>query len=157
MPKEIDKLQLSMFSGGVLKGAIASVFDTVVVSPIENIKTVQMKTVASHTKPITPFQAMNTIYQQRGLAGFSGSTPTLGKAFPSWFYLFMTYNAIKTKREKQTFLSTILWATFASAPVAFATTPLDVLKSQEQAGNKGQQSLGQLAAQIYKNHGINAF
>ncbi|ARB93187.1 MC/SLC25 family protein [Legionella longbeachae] len=158
MPKEIDKLQLPMLSGGALKGAIASVFDTVVVSPIENIKTVQMRTITSHTKPITPFQAMNAIYQQRGLTGFfSGSVPTIGKAFPSWFYLFMTYNAIKTKREKQTFLSTILWATFASAPVAFATTPLDVLKSQQQAGNKVQQSLGQLASQIYKNHGTNAF
>lgn len=159
MPKEIDKLELSMFSGSVLKGTIASIFDTVVVSPIENIKTVQMRTIASQTQPITPLQAMKTIYNQRGFSGFfSGSVPTLGKALPSWFYLFMTYNAIKTKREKQTFLSTILWATVASAPVTFATTPLDVLKSQQQAArNKAQQSLGLLASQIYQNHGISAF
>ncbi|CAM3045716.1 Mitochondrial carrier protein [Legionella steigerwaltii] len=159
MPKEVDKLQFPLLIGGFLKASIASTFDTLVVSPIENIKTVQMRTIANQDQPITPIQAMKKIYQQRGLPGFFvGSGATQGKAFPSWFYLFMTYNAIKTRREKQTFLSTIFWATAASAPVAFATTPLDVIKSQQQAcTTEAKQSVGEVITQIYKNHGISAF
>ncbi|KGP62571.1 ABC transporter substrate-binding protein [Legionella norrlandica] len=159
MPEEIDKLQTPPAIGSFLKGAVASISDTLIVSPLENVKTVQMRTVASQDKPIKPLQAMRSIYHQRGLPGFFvGSTATLGKAFPSWFYLFMTYDAIKTKREKQNFLSTILWATAASVPVAFATTPLDVIKSQQQACNNGaRQTIKETASQIYKNHGFSAF
>lgn len=159
MPKEIDKLQFPMVIGSIFKATMASTLDTLIISPIENIKTVQMRTIASQDKPIKPAQAMQTIYHQRGLPGFfAGSTATLGKAFPSWLYLFMTYNAIKTKREKQTFLSTILWATAASAPVALATTPLDVIKSQQQAcNNESKQTIREVASQIYKSHGFSAF
>lgn len=159
MPKEVDKLQYPMIVGGVVKATIASSFDTLVVSPIENIKTVQMKTVANQEKPITPMQAAQNIYQKRGLPGFfAGSAATQGKAFPSWFYLFMTYNAMKSKREKQSFLSTIFWATAASAPVALATTPLDVIKSQQQACTSGSRhSIGEVTSQIYKNYGVSAF
>ncbi|MCW8398057.1 solute carrier family 25 protein [Legionella sp. PATHC038] len=159
MPKEVDKLQFPMLVGSLVKASISSTFDTLVVSPLENIKTVQMKTIASQSKPVTPIQAMKSIYQQRGLSGFFvGSGATQAKAFPSWFYLFMTYNAIKTRREKQTFLSTIFWATAASAPVTFATTPLDVIKSNQQAcTNQTKQTIGEVASQIYKNHGIGAF
>ncbi len=159
MPKEIDKLQFPLVVGGVFKAALSSTFDTLVLSPIENIKTVQMRAIASQDKPIKPVQAMHTIYQQKGLPGFfAGSTATLGKSFPSWLYLYMTYQAIKTKREKQNFLSTILWATTASIPVAFTTTPLDVIKSQQQVCiDSSKPTIRGIASEIYKNHGISAF
>lgn len=159
MPKEVDKLQFSMVTGSIIKATMASALDTIVVSPVENVKTVQMKAMASQDKPMKPTQALQTIYHQRGLPGFfTGSVATMGKAFPSWFYLFMTYNAIRTKREKHSFLSTILWATVASAPVTFATTPLDVIKSQQQAGStRSRQTIRETGSQIYKNHGLTAF
>ncbi|AHE68145.1 MC/SLC25 family protein [Legionella oakridgensis] len=159
IPNEIDRLQFPMMIGSILKATVASTLDTLVLSPIENIKTIQMRAIASQDKPIKPLQAMQTVYYQRGLPGFfAGSAATLGKAFPSWVYLFMTYNAIKTKREKQTFLSTILWATAASVPVTVTTTPLDVIKSQQQAfKSESNQTIGAVASQIYKNHGFGAF
>ncbi|WP_412757767.1 MC/SLC25 family protein [Legionella bozemanae] len=159
MPKEIDKYQFPLALGSFFKATAAATFDTLVLSPLENIKTVQMRTIASQDKPIKPVQAMQTIYQQRGFPGFFvGSTATLGKAFPSWLYLFMTYHAIKTKREKQTFLSTILWATAASVPVVFATTPLDVIKSRQQAcTDQLKPTIREIASGIYRDHGISAF
>ncbi|WP_454781774.1 MC/SLC25 family protein [Legionella sp. WA2022007384] len=159
MPKEVDKLELPLIIGGPFKAAISATFDTLVLSPLENIKTVQMRAIASQTKPIKPIQAMQTIYQQKGVPGFfAGSNATLGKSFPSWLYLYTTYHAIKTKREKQSFLSTILWATTASIPITLTTTPLDVIKSQQQAClDASKPTIKDIASEIYKNHGISAF
>ncbi|WP_454784198.1 MC/SLC25 family protein [Legionella sp. WA2024007413] len=159
MPKEVDKLQWPPMIGGLFKAAISATFDTLVLSPLENIKTVQMRSIASQAKPIKPIQAMQTIYQQKGLPGFfSGSNATLAKSFPSWLYLYTTYHAINTKREKQSFLSTILWATTASIPIALSTTPLDVIKSQQQARlDSSKPTIKDLATEIYRNHGVSAF
>ncbi|WP_233590506.1 MC/SLC25 family protein [Legionella qingyii] len=80
MPKEIDKLQFPLVVGGVFKATLSSTFDTLVLSPIENIKTVQMSVIASQEQSIKPIQAMHIIYRQKGLPGFfAGSTATLGK------------------------------------------------------------------------------
>lgn len=159
MPNAIDGFNFSIIFGGLLKASIASSFDTLVLSPFENIKTVQMKTIANQNKPIKPIQAAQLIYQQRGVPGFfAGSTATMGKAFPSWFYLFVTYQAIKTKREKQSFLHTILWATAASGPISLMTTPLDVIKSQQQAcSNEIKKTVIGTAKDIYHAHGVMAF
>ena len=159
MPTEVDKWQCPMMTGVFLKATFASTLDTLVLNPVENIKTVQMRTIASQNQPIKPVEAIQTIYLKRGLSGFfAGNTATLAKAFPSWLYLFMTYNAIGTKREKHTFLSTILWATAASVPVAAVTTPFDVIKSQQQAlTNELKQTVREVASGIYKNYGMSAF
>ncbi len=161
MPHEVDSLQLCMPLASFTKAALASGFDTVIGTPIENVKTTQMKPRANQGRPLGVGQAIKTIYQAKGVSGFfAGSTITMAKSLPTWTYLFMTYHAIKEKRDKENFLSTVLWATVASAPVAIVTTPLDVIKSQQQCQattSVKAPSIRELCTQLYKEHGLGAF
>lgn len=128
LPNWIDGYNFNcIFSSGI-KGIMASSVDTLLGAPFENVKTIMMK----EKKGIS--QTFINIYTNNGFRGFfNGTTATIAKSFPSWFYLFLGYHATKDKREKQNFLSTIFWATVASGPITVLTTPFDVVKSQRQA------------------------
>ena len=130
MPRQVDQHVSNVWAGGLIKASLASTVDTFVSTPFENIKTIQMKS----QEPLSIRKASNSIYQQRGMLGFfAGSNVSAVKSFPTWLYLFLGYEATESKRQKQDFLSTITWATLASIPVTALTTPLDLIKTQQQA------------------------
>lgn len=130
LPHWVDGYNFNCIFSSFIKGIVASSIDTLLGAPFENVKTLQMKEVARISIP----QTVKNIYRQNGCPGFFyGTTATIAKSFPSWFYLFLGYHATKDKREKLNFLSTIFWATAASLPITTFTTPFDVVKSQRQA------------------------
>jgi|SRR5579885_399439 solute carrier family 25 carnitine/acylcarnitine transporter 20/29 len=152
MPHRVDDLGLNFFFGTALKALFASSIDTAFTTPPENIKTWQMK-MPQQTSIRT---AVSQIYQARGLRGFFfGIEPTIFKSYPTWFYLFLGYHATKDKRQKQGFLSTILWATCASIPITAMTNPLDVIKTQMQASaHKKSDSILSVGKELVQKHGL---
>lgn len=155
IPQWIDQGHLSIWAGTFTKATLASTLDTLVTTPFENIKTRQMKAV----EKISTMATVKSIYQQEGALGFfSGTRISIAKSYPSWFYLFLGYHATKSHREKENFLHTIFYATLASVPITLATNPLDVVKSQVQAGLRPKkENILQCAKQIYHQHGMLAF
>lgn len=152
MPQWVDGYNFNSFFSSLLKGFIASSIDTFIAGPFENVKTRQMK--VSHKTPM--FEAVSSIYRENGFRGFFfGTNVTIAKSFPSWAYLFLGYHAIKDQRQKQSFLSTVFWATTMSLPLTIFTTPADVIKSQRQAGlvPKGESSF-KLSNQLVSNFGL---
>lgn len=152
MPHRVDDLQLGLIFGTGLKATIASLIDTTMTTPAENIKTWQMR----EAQRMTIRGSIAGIYATRGVAGFLyGFQPTIIKSYPSWFYLFMGYHATKCKREQQGFLATILWATAAAIPITMITNPLDVIKTNMQASAERQQlSVIGVGKQLIQKHGF---
>jgi solute carrier family 25 carnitine/acylcarnitine transporter 20/29 len=152
MPHRVDDLQLGLVFGSALKGFIASSIDTAMITPPENIKTMQMRTI----QQVSIRETINEIYKTRGLNGFFyGFQPTIVKSFPTWSYLFMGYHATKCHREKQGFLATIMWATAASIPITIFTNPLDVVKTNMQASIEMHQlSMLGVAKHLIQKHGL---
>jgi solute carrier family 25 carnitine/acylcarnitine transporter 20/29 len=155
IPQWVDKGQLSIFSASLTKASLASGVDTLMTTPFENIKTRQMKSV----EKISTLATVKSIYSQQGALGFfSGTQISIAKSFPSWLYLFLGYHATKNQREKQNFLYTIFYATMAAVPITVATNPLDVIKSQIQAGLRPKdETTWQCSKEIFKQQGAFAF
>lgn len=150
LPQQIDQCNFHWIFSGVAKGFSACFIDTLITSPFENVKVRQMKDDQSIRK------AVSTIYRENGFKGFFfGTNISIIKSSPHWCYLFLGYHAVKDKVEKQNFLSTVFWATMMAAPITFFTTPVDVLKTQRQAGlvNKGQSSF-KLAKELVSENGL---
>lgn len=151
IPQWVDKNQLSIWGASLAKASLASVVDTLVTTPFENIKTRQMKTV----EKISTFGTAKSIYNQHGFLGFfSGTNISIAKSYPSWFYLFLGYHATQNQREKQNFLYTIFYATLLSVPITAVTNPLDVIKSQVQAGLRPKdETIWGCAKDMFSKHG----
>lgn len=155
IPRWVDQSQFPMLSASLAKATLASTVDTLITTPFENIKTRQMRAV----EKISTFSTTKSIYKQEGCLGFfSGTSISIAKSYPSWFYLFLGYHVTQQHREKQNFLNTIYYATMASVPITMATNPLDVIKSQVQAGLRPkEEGIAQCAKQIFNHHGASAF
>lgn len=155
IPRFVDQSHLSLWSATLAKATLASTLDTLVTTPFENIKTRQMRAV----EKISTLATAKSIYKQEGCVGFfSGTGISIAKSYPSWFYLFLGYHMTKQHREKQNFLYTIFYATMAAVPITIATNPLDVIKSQVQAGLRPKdESILQCAKEIFNQHGVPAF
>lgn len=147
MPKQVDQYFTQPFFASLIKTLIACTTDTLVATPFENIKTIQMSGIKLQPNdtftPIKPSdvqrptirQAAKHIYKERGALGFFvGTNVSITKSFPAWLYLFLGYEATENKRQKKDFLSTIMWATVVATPITLLTTPFDVIKSRLQAG-----------------------
>lgn len=130
IPKWIDVYNLHFVYSSILKGIITSTLDTIITSPFENIKTLQMK----FEEKTSISKTINYIYKRNNIIGFFfGVNASIAKSAPSWINLFFGYHITKDKRQKQNLLLTILWATIASIPITLITTPFDMIKSQRQA------------------------
>lgn len=130
MPRWFDSYQFNIYFCSVLKAFVGCSVDTLIGSPFENIKIKQMQ----DPNKLAIMQAANSIYIQRGFRGFfNGTNATIAKSFPSWLYLFLGYAAVKDKRDKEKFLSTILWATVTAVPITLFTNSFDVVKTHKQA------------------------
>lgn len=157
VPNEVDAYQFNLVTGSAIKAGISCSIDTLATTPFENVKTYQMK--ATFDK-LTMALAVKQITAERGISGFfAGASATAGKSFPSWFYLFLGYEATKDKREKTNFLQTIFWATMTAVPITVTTNPLDVIKTQQQARliPVSEKGLLNAAKFIAKEHGLFAF
>lgn len=133
IPKRIDKYRFNFITSCLLKGLVASTIDTIITSPFENIKTLQM----ASKNNISILNTISNIHRQNRMLGFFfGLYTSIYKSFPSWFNLFFGYEFVKvrvSRVSKQTLLSTIYCAMGASIPITLITTPFDVIKSQRQA------------------------
>ena len=149
IPKWIDGYNFNVTVSSGLKGFVATAMSTLTEGPFDTVKTRQMKTGSS------VLGAIRSVYQENGIRGFfAGANVNMTKSFPGWFYLFLSYQAIEGKREKQNFLSTLLWATTMSFPLVLVTAPAEVIKSQRQAGfvPKGESSF-KFAKHLVTNYG----
>jgi solute carrier family 25 carnitine/acylcarnitine transporter 20/29 len=152
MPNWVDSFQLPFLLSTGIKAMFSSVFDTFIISVFENIKGRQMQ----QQESLTMLNTAKKIFQKNGVRGFfSGTAMTIAKSYPSWFYLFLGYHTLKDLRTQNDFLSTIFWATAASAPITFLTTPLDGIKSLQQANLCPEKEKSrQTAKRIIDNHGV---
>ena len=168
LPHKVDQYIDDRSVGAVLKASFASLIDTFFATPFETIKTHQMKSMQIESsqsmdnsnqvpKHLSIRDASKLIYKQGGGLGFfAGAKVSAIKSFPTWFYLFAGYEATDNKRQKGDFLSTMIWASIVAAPLTLFTTPLDVIKTQQQGAEliKKNESLLKSTQTLYKNFGI---
>jgi len=156
MPALIDRQALPMSASILLKALLASSVDTALMTPADNIKTVQMQQALHHASMVA---ATKSIFASRGYQGFfTGFTPSLMKSFPAWSYLFLSYQTTRQHRQHNSFLSTIGWGIAAATPITLATNPIDVIKTQMQKlKSQAPLTFTQTGKQIYQQHGLFAF
>lgn len=130
IPNYIDSYNYNPYSSSILKAISASFIDSIIVTPFENIKTLQMK----NKSKMTILATSSYIYNTNNLSGFFiGFSSTMIKSIPSWVNLFLGYHMTKDKRDTNNILHTIGWATISSIPITLITTPIDVIKTQKQS------------------------
>lgn len=144
-------------------GALAGAGQVLFSSPKEMIM-VQMQMASQ--QGMAPSLNNPIVHAQRLGVGqlYRGCSATLFRDVPFAALYFASYSRVKLwmqgESERLSFVDTLLAATVAALPVAFLTTPADVMKTRLQAAaGMGGPRLGlpQIARQIYQTEGMKGF
>lgn len=161
LPHQIDLFTegypFQIYFRALAKGLCGSFIDTALATPLEVIKTRQIK----HPNSRMTRVAIDIARKEGYKTFWAGFTPSMLKACPAWIYMYLSHDVIQAHDARQNAQSfsiarKIFQASVAAIPITAVTTPFDVLKTNMQA-QEIKLGIWQTARNVAKENGMACF